>query len=69
LKLSERRRWLQRLVTSQADQLLQLMLQTSNRHAASAWLDDELSISGIEGVVAKLDESLSETGSPPMAKD
>jgi len=56
LKLSERRARLEGLVAKQGDSLLQLMLQTSNVDTAAAWLDDGLSIAGIEGVVAKLNE-------------
>jgi len=55
-KLSERRERLERLVAELADSSLQLISQTDDREAAAAWLDDNLSISGIEGVVAKLDE-------------
>ena len=54
--LSRRRRRLLRLVDEVADTSLQLMEQTSDRDAALAWLEEDLSISGIEGVVAKLDE-------------
>ena len=55
-KLSDRRRRLIRVVEQTSDSSLQLMTQTNDREAARAWLDESLSISGIEGVVAKLDE-------------
>jgi ATP-dependent DNA ligase len=55
-KLSQRRRRLERLVAELADSSLQLMTQTAERDVAAAWLDDKLPITGIEGVVAKLDE-------------
>jgi ATP-dependent DNA ligase len=45
-----------RIVESTAQTSLQLMTQTRDRSAAAAWLDESLSITGIEGVVAKLDE-------------
>src|SRR5205807_10221718 len=45
-KLSERRARLERLVAKQSDQLLQLMLQTSDAGAAAAWLDEALAIAG-----------------------
>lgn len=54
--LSERRRRLMRVVEEAADPSLQLVTQTSDRELAISWLDQNLSISGIEGVVAKLDE-------------
>jgi len=56
-RLRERRRDLQRLVDRQADQLLQLVIQTAKREVAGGWLDPSLSMSGIEGVVAKRDEA------------
>jgi ATP-dependent DNA ligase len=56
-RLRERRRDLQRLVDRTADQRLQLIIQTADRDAAATWLDPSLSMSGIEGVVAKLDEA------------
>ena len=55
-RLIERRRDLQRLVDRIADQRLQLIIQTADRDSAANWLDPSLSMSGIEGVVAKLDE-------------
>jgi len=56
LGLSERRRRLQRLVEDHHDQLLQLVLQTTDQDAAALWLDSAVSLAGIEGVVAKADE-------------
>jgi ATP-dependent DNA ligase len=56
-RLRERRRDLQRLVERQADQLLQVVIQTTKRDVAAGWLDPSLSMSGIEGVVAKRDEA------------
>ena len=55
-QLSRRRARLMRIVESTAETSLQLMTQTSDHQAATAWLDESLSITGIEGVVAKLDE-------------
>jgi ATP-dependent DNA ligase len=55
-RLSMRRRRLEELATAQADQLLQVVTQTTDRDEAMAWLDESLTIAGIEGVVAKLDE-------------
>jgi ATP-dependent DNA ligase len=55
-KLSRRRTSLERIVDDTAESSLQLMTQTSDLSAALAWLDDSLTIAGIEGVVAKLDE-------------
>ena len=54
--LSERRRSLARVIEETAHSSLQLVTQTSDRETAIAWLDESLAISGIEGVVAKLDE-------------
>lgn len=54
--LSQRRQRLKRLVDTTRDSLLQLMAQTSDRDAATSWLDPKMSLAGIEGVVAKLDE-------------
>ena len=56
-RLRERRRDLQRLVNQTADQRLQLIIQTADRDFAATWLDPTISMSGIEGVVAKLDET------------
>lgn len=56
-RLRERRRDLQRLVDRTADQRLQLITQTADRDVAASWLDPSLSMSGIEGLVAKLDEA------------
>ena len=56
LILSQRRRRLESLVTSLARPSLQLVSQTRDRDEAAAWLDDSLLITGIEGVVCKLDE-------------
>ena len=36
--------------------ILQLVAQTGDPNEASAWLDDSMSMAGIEGVVAKRDE-------------
>jgi ATP-dependent DNA ligase len=55
LRLSERRKRLERLTTAANNPLLQLVAQVNDAATATAWLDD-LSMSGIEGVVAKLDE-------------
>jgi ATP-dependent DNA ligase len=55
-KLSQRRRRLEQLVTDADQSQLQLMTQTDDLDVAAAWLDESLSISGIEGLVAKLDE-------------
>lgn len=54
--LSRRRERLTRLVDTLGDSTLQLMAQTDDRDAALAWLDPGLSLAGVEGVVAKLDE-------------
>jgi len=54
--LSSRRGRLARLVDAAADSSLQLMTHTSDQDAASAWLDPNVSLAGIEGVVAKFDE-------------
>ncbi len=51
--LRDRRRKLQRHVDRQADQLLQIVIQTPDRDVAAKWLDPSLAMSGIEGVVAK----------------
>ena len=56
-RLRERRRDLKRLVDHVTDKRLQLIIQTADRDAAASWLDPSLSMSGIEGVVAKLDEA------------
>lgn len=56
-RLRERRRDLKRLVDRLADQSLQLIIQTADRDVAFSWLDPTLPMSGIEGVVAKLDET------------
>ena len=56
-RLSERRPRLERIVDETADSLLQLVTQTNDRETAIAWLDESLSISGIEGAVAKPDEA------------
>ena len=56
LRLSQRRRRLQEIVEDVASSSLQLMTQTADHDAAAAWLDESLSITGIEGVVCKLDE-------------
>ena len=55
-KLSVRRLRLEKLVGAAAHQLLQAVTQTTDRDEAIAWLDESLTIAGIEGVVAKLDE-------------
>jgi ATP-dependent DNA ligase len=47
--LSERRRRLMRAIDEVADSSLQLVTQTSDRETALAWLDESLSINGIEG--------------------
>ena len=57
LRLRERRRDLQRLAERVGDQRLQLIIQSADRDAAATWLDPSLSMSGIEGLVAKLDEA------------
>ena len=59
-RLRDRRRKLQRLVDRQADQLLQIVIQTPDRDVAANWLDPSLSMSGIEGVVAKQNEAYPE---------
>ena len=56
LRLSQRRQRLRGIVEAVASSSLQLMTQTSDRDAAAAWLDESLSIGGIEGVVCKRDE-------------
>jgi ATP-dependent DNA ligase len=56
LRLSQRRQRLERLIEAAGDSSLQMMTQTSDRDAAVAWLDPQMSLAGIEGVVAKLDE-------------
>ena len=56
LTLSQRRRRLVRIVEAQGDSALQLMTQTADLDVAEAWLDTNLDITGIEGVVCKLDE-------------
>src|SRR5207302_4480491 len=48
---------LQRHVDRQAEQLLQIVIQTPDRDVAANWLDPSLSMSGIEGVVAKQNEA------------
>lgn len=55
LRLSERRQRLERVTTAANNPLLQLVAQVDDAATATAWLDD-LSMSGIEGLVAKLDE-------------
>jgi ATP-dependent DNA ligase len=55
-RLSLRRTRLESTVDDMAESSLQLMTQTGDISAAAAWLDDSLTIAGIEGVVAKLDE-------------
>src|SRR5690349_7478038 len=59
-RLRERRPKLQRHVDRQADQLLQIVIQTPDRDVATNWLDPSLSMSGIEGVVAKQNEAYPE---------
>jgi len=59
-RLRERRRKLERLVDRQADQLFQIVIQTPDRDVAANWLDPSLSMSGIEGVVAKQNEAYPE---------
>jgi ATP-dependent DNA ligase len=54
--LQFRRRRLSAVVESVASPLLQLVTQTADPEAASAWLDDGLAMAGIEGVIAKRDE-------------
>jgi len=54
--LSRRRGRLARLVDAAGESSLQLMTHTTDRDAASAWLDPSVSLAGIEGVVAKFDE-------------
>jgi len=56
LPLSQRRQRLERLVEAAGDFSLQLVTQTNDRDAALAWLDPQMSLAGIEGVVAKFDE-------------
>jgi ATP-dependent DNA ligase len=56
VNLSLRRKRLQQIVDAQADAALQLMTQTDDRETAELWLDDSVSVAGIEGVVCKLDE-------------
>ena len=56
-RLRDRRSKLQRHVDRQADQLLQMVIQTPDRDVAANWLDPSLSMSGIEGVVAKQNEA------------
>ena len=55
-KLLSRRARLAGIVGDTAESSLQLMTQTPDPDVARAWLDDALAITGIEGVVAKLDE-------------
>lgn len=55
LRLSERRKRLERVTAAANNPLLQLIEQVDDAATASAWLDD-LSMGGIEGLVAKLDE-------------
>jgi ATP-dependent DNA ligase len=57
LPLSKRRKRLQRVVERAGHPLLQVITQITDADAAMAWLDDGLSMPGIEGVVAKRDES------------
>ncbi|HSS60123.1 MAG TPA: hypothetical protein VLK30_01555 [Candidatus Limnocylindrales bacterium] len=56
LRLAERRKRLSGVTSAAASPLLQLIVQTDDPSAALAWLDDSVSMTGIEGVVAKLDE-------------
>jgi ATP-dependent DNA ligase len=56
LPLAKRRVRLWRLVERTANPLLQLISQTPDIDAANAWLGDKVTMSGIEGVVAKRDE-------------
>jgi ATP-dependent DNA ligase len=57
LALSHRRERLQRVVDGVGDTSLQLMTQTTDCEAAELWLDASVSITGVEGVVCKLDEA------------
>src|SRR5205814_4380134 len=57
LRLTGRRKRLERVISgAETSSLLQLIVQTDDPNSASAWLDDAMSMTGIEGVVAKLDE-------------
>jgi ATP-dependent DNA ligase len=56
LPLTQRRQRLERLVEAADNPSLQLMTQTSDRDAALAWLNPQMSLAGVEGVVAKFDE-------------
>ena len=56
LTLSHRRHSLERIIDGAGDSSLQLVTQTTDRDEAAAWLDESLSVAGIEGLVAKLDE-------------
>ena len=68
LNLTRRRGRLERIVEKAAEGSLQLTTQTHDRDAAAAWLDDALSITGIEGVVAKLDEPYPNPGTKRWRK-
>jgi ATP-dependent DNA ligase len=56
LRLSERRRRLERVVKTAATRLMQLVIQVEDPRAARVWLEDP-PLTGIEGVVAKRDEA------------
>lgn len=57
LRLSQRRKRLEQLTTAAKTPMLQLIVQVDDAIAAAAWLDDSMSMRGIEGVVSKLDEA------------
>jgi ATP-dependent DNA ligase len=57
LALTKRRKRLERVVERADHPLLQVITQITDADAALPWLDDGLSMPGIEGVVAKRDES------------
>ncbi len=56
LTLSQRRQRLEKAVAAVGSQLLQVIVQVDDAATAAAWLDDSVSMNGIEGVVAKQDE-------------
>ena len=56
LSLKLRRRKLDAIVETVGSSLLQLVTQTDNPLIASQWLDERVTMAGIEGVVAKRDE-------------
>jgi ATP-dependent DNA ligase len=63
LRLSERRRRLERVVNAAATSLLQLLIQVDDPTAATEWLERP-PLAGVEGVVAKRDEAYP----PPTAR-